>query len=55
MDEELRGKAWDIFVRATKESNDIRAVERAKVDFDREQGRLSPFQEAYKNNENVYE
>lgn len=51
----LQGRSWEVFVRATKESNDIRAVEKAKADFDRERGRLSPNQEAYKNNESIYE
>lgn len=55
MEEILSGRAWEVFVRATKESNDIRAVEKAKRDFDRERGRLSPNQEAYKNNESIYE
>lgn len=49
----LQGRSWEIFVRATKESNDVRCVDRSKQDFDREQSALSPAQAAYKNNEEI--
>lgn len=53
MEDALQGRSWFIFVRATKESNNIRDVEKAKKDFDREKFSLSQMQEAFKNNEEV--